>query len=90
MVMQKTKQTKNNTMIIIIKNGSEETSVNLPDGARVSDIRRQEDALEEVGAPASYTFAVDGNSVSEDTVLQSGNVVTFRPRTSEKGRVGVK
>jgi hypothetical protein len=72
-------------MIIIIKNGPEETSVNLADGSRVSDIRRHEQELEEVGAPASYTFAVDGVSVAEDHLLQSGNVVTFRPRTSEKG-----
>lgn len=72
-------------MIVIIRNGSEETSVNLDNGASVQQIRDCVEELEEVGAPSSYTFAVNGVSVNEDHVLTSGAVVTFRPRTSEKG-----
>jgi hypothetical protein len=75
-------------MIVIIRNGSEETSVNLDNGAKVQEIRDCVDELEEVGAPGSYTFAVNGVAVSEDHVLTSGAVVTFRPRTSEKGAKG--
>ncbi len=72
-------------MIVIIRNGSEETSVNLDNGATVSEIREHTDALEDVGAPANYTFAVNGVAVEESHTLVSGAVVTFRPRTSEKG-----
>jgi|TARA_R110002167_G_scaffold66667_4_gene188670 molybdopterin converting factor small subunit len=72
-------------MVIVIKNGGEEAAVNVPNGASVGSIRDQHDELEEVGAPSSYTFAVNGTSAGDSTALKSGDVVTFRPKTSEKG-----
>ena len=75
-------------MIVVIKNGPEETSVTLRDGSNVGSVREQHEALEEVGAPASYTFAVNGNAAPESQILRSGDVVSFRPRTSEKGKQG--
>ena len=72
-------------MIVIIRNGSEETSVQLENGATVQQIRDCVEELEEIGAPSSYTFAVNGQAVEDNHVLASGAVVTFRPRTSEKG-----
>ena len=72
-------------MIIVIKNGSEETSVNMPNNATAGSVRDAHDELEEVGAPSSFTIAVNGQGVNDSHQLKSGDVITFRPKTSEKG-----
>ena len=72
-------------MRITLSNGGEETVVNVPLASQVGAVREQYDALEDIGAPSSYTFAVNGAGVDDSHVLREGDIVTFRPRSGEKG-----
>jgi len=72
-------------MIIVLKNGDEETSANVDPSAEAGSVRELSEQLEEVGAPSNYDIAVNGVKVSDSHNLSSGDVVSFRPRTSEKG-----
>ena len=65
-------------------NGESET-VRLQEGAEVAEIRSNTELLEDLGAPTAYTFAVNGQGVSDDFIPQDGDVVTLRPLTSVKG-----
>ena len=60
-------------------------TVNVPLASQVGVVREQSSALEDIGAPSSYTFAVNGAGVDDDHILREGDIVTFRPRSGEKG-----
>lgn len=78
---------RTNTVNIQLSNGGETTPVSVPFASQVGVIREasHQDARENIGAPSSYTFAVNGAAVDDDHVLREGDTVTFRPKTSEKG-----
>lgn len=77
-------------MNIQISNGGETANINIPFASQVGVIREtaHQDARENIGAPSSYTFAVNGAGVDDDHILREGDVVTFRPKSAEKGWVG--
>lgn len=72
-------------MTIVLKNAGEEISVSVPLASQVGVVREQELALEDIGAPSSYTLAVNGQGVDDNHILREGDVVTFRPKSAEKG-----
>lgn len=75
-------------MNIQISNGGEATPLSVPFASQVGVVREAsyQDARENIGAPSSYTLAVNGAGVDDDHLLREGDVVTFRPKNSEKGR----
>lgn len=72
-------------MIINISNGGQSIAVELPHGTEVGHIRTLEDYLSEIGAPSSYTLAVDGRGAEDNQILEHGATVTFRPVSASKG-----
>ena len=62
-----------------------ERVVDVPLGSTAGTVRRLSDDLEEVGAPSSYTLSVNGQQVTDDSVLTPGARVAFRPETGSKG-----
>ena len=72
-------------MTIVLKNAGEEISVSVPLASQVGVVREQELALEDIGAPSSYTLAVNGQGVDDNPILREVYVVTFRPKSAEKG-----
>jgi hypothetical protein len=74
-------------MNCIIENGGETANVSVPFASQVGVIREaaHQDARENIGAPSSYTLAVNGAGVDDNHILREGDVVTFRPKSAEKG-----
>ena len=77
-------------MNINISNHGESVPVNVPFASQVGVLRESaySDSLENIGAPSSYTFAVNGAGVDDNHVLREGDTVTFRPVTGAKGLLG--
>ena len=69
--------------------GDERASVDVPNFSEVGLLRETtyREAREEIGAPGSYTFAINGSAVEDNHKLQNGDVVSFRPRTGDKGTI---
>lgn len=74
-----------NKVIIKIVNGGSTARVEVQNGTEVGHIRSLRDDLEDVGAPSSYTFAINGQGVEDSKILQHDDTVTLRPRAGEKG-----
>jgi hypothetical protein len=73
-------------MDITLENGGEQVFVrNLPYGTEAGHIRTLQSELEDIGAPSSFTLAVDGRGVEDNTPLTGGCTVTFRPKDGGKG-----
>ena len=72
-------------MDITLSNGGESVSVFLPHGTEAGHIRTLTDEMEEIGAPSSFTLAVDGRGVEDSAILTNGCTVTFRPKEGNKG-----
>lgn len=73
-------------MDITLSNGGEQTVVrNLPHGTEAGHIRTLTSQLEDIGAPSSFTLAIDGRGVEDGTALTHGCTVTFRPKDGGKG-----
>jgi hypothetical protein len=79
-----------NTVNITISNGGESTPVTVPFASQVGVIREaaHQDARENIGAPSSFTLAVNGAGVDDNHILREGDTVTFRPKSAEKGQEG--
>lgn len=75
-------------MDITLDNGGIQTTVSLPHGTEVGHIRTLRDQLEDIGAPSSFTLAIDGRGVEDSAVLANGCTVTFRPLEGGKGAQG--
>ena len=71
-------------MEIILVNGVQ-LPVQVREGTEVGHLRTLRRELEEVGAPSTFTFAVNGVGVEDNAVLEDGAQVTFRPVTGTKG-----
>jgi len=72
-------------MIVTLSNGGATVSVDLPHGTEAGHIRSMQDELDDIGAPSSFTLAVDGQGVDDSAPLSHGATVTFRPRGGDKG-----
>lgn len=72
-------------MTVTLNNGGQTIQVELPHGTEVGHIRTLQDDLAEIGAPSSFTFAVDGRGVEDNEILRDRSVVTFRPVSASKG-----
>ena len=72
-------------MDIQLQNNGVFIPVTVPDGADAGHIRTLRDPLQRIGVPSSYTLAVNNVGVDDNTVLQPGDVVTFRPKDGDKG-----
>lgn len=71
-------------MEIILQNGVQ-LPVQVREGTEVGHIRTLRRELEEIGAPSTFTFAVNGVGSEDNVALTEGAVVTFRPVTGTKG-----
>ncbi len=72
-------------MQITLSNGGATTTLEVPPGTEVGHIRTFSDELEDIGAPSSFTLAVDGVGVEDSTTLRAGQTVTLRPLQGSKG-----
>lgn len=74
-------------MNIRLANGGETTTTDVPYGSEVGVLMESKyrEALEDIGAPSSYTFAVNGKAVEHTYQLKEGDEVTFRPKNGDKG-----
>ncbi len=72
-------------MDITLSNGGASVTKSVPPGTEVGHIRTFTDELEDIGAPSSFTLAVDGVGVDDNTVLRAGQTVTLRPLAGSKG-----
>lgn len=54
-------------------------------GTEVGFARERESELEEIGAPSSYSLAVNGVGVADSHVVKEGDRITFRPVQNDKG-----
>jgi hypothetical protein len=70
---------------ITLVNDGLEHQVDVPLGSNAGMVRRLHDALEEIGAPSSYTLSVNGESATDETILTPGARVGFRPTSASKG-----
>jgi hypothetical protein len=71
-------------MTINITNGMS-IEIQVQDGSDVGSIRAMRQKLEEIGAPESFSFAVNGVGVEDSYILQEGDNVSMRPKSGEKG-----
>ena len=72
-------------MDITLRNGGSETVVELPHATEAGHIRTLREELDEIGVSGSYSLAVNGVGVEDNTRLENGSVVTFRPIQGTKG-----
>lgn len=72
-------------MIVKLSNGGQTRSIEVAPGTEVGHVRSFEEELEDIGAPGTYTLAIDGQGVDDNVSLQSGCTVTFRPVQGNKG-----
>jgi hypothetical protein len=72
-------------MQITLVNAGEERTVEIPLGSRAGAIRQLHDDLEEIGAPSTYTFSINGEGVTDDEVLTPNCRVALRPEEAKKG-----
>lgn len=72
-------------MEVILVNGGLTLPIQLPAETQVGHIRTLRRELEEIGAPSSFSFAVNTIGVEDDAALTEGAQVTFRPKSGEKG-----
>jgi molybdopterin converting factor small subunit len=72
-------------MNVTLKNGSQTLDITLPDNSDVGAIRAMRDELEELGVSGAYTFAINARGVEDAHALTDGDVISFRPKTGEKG-----
>lgn len=72
-------------MQITLANGGQESRIEVPPGTEVGHVRTLIEDLQDIGAPSSYTLAINGAGVEDSAPLQPGSVVTFRPLAGNKG-----
>ena len=70
---------------ITLSNNGLDLPTSVPAGADLGHVRTITQALEAIGAPSSYDFAVNAVGQAETYILQEGDKVTFRPKSGEKG-----
>lgn len=73
---------------ITLSNGALQLPVTVPAGRDAGHIRTLRRELEEIGAPSSYTLAVNGVGVEDSHMLAEGEVISFRPQAGTKGTEG--
>ena len=73
-------------MNIILSNGLQKPVI-VSENTEVGHIRTLTADLQELGVPSAYSFAINAVGVEDNHVLSEGDVVTFRPKTGEKGHV---
>ena len=71
-------------MDITLTNGVQ-LALTVREGTEVGHIRTLRRDLEEIGAPSTFTFAVNGVGVEDSHVLADGDNVSFRPISGTKG-----
>ncbi len=71
--------------MVILQNGDQTLNVDVPHGVDAGHIRTLREELDEIGAPSSFTIAVNGVGVEDSSLLPPGAVVTLRPKAGEKG-----
>lgn len=71
-------------MEIILSNGVQ-LPIQVRDGAEAGHIRTLRRELEEIGAPSTFSIAVNGIGVEDNAALEEGAVVSFRPISGTKG-----
>jgi hypothetical protein len=71
-------------MQINIVNGVQ-MPLTVQENTEVGHIRSLHRELEEIGAPSTFTFAVNGVGVEDNHILAEGDNVSFRPITGTKG-----
>jgi len=72
-------------MIIVISNAGQNENIEVPLGSEIGHVRSLQHILEDIGAPSSYTFAVNGVGTEDSYRLQPNDIVTFRPVSANKG-----
>lgn len=68
-----------------LTNGDSSVTVDLPHGTEVGHIRTLRDDLDDIGAPSSFSLAVNGTGVEDNFILPPNATVTFRPIVGTKG-----
>lgn len=72
-------------MIIKLTNGGESIDVEVPLGSDAGVVRTLTAEREEIGAPSSYTLAMNGRGIQDSEPLTPGCVITFRQVEGGKG-----
>ncbi len=72
-------------MEIILTSGAVQLPVTVREGVDVGHLRTLRRELEEIGAPSTFTFAVNGVGVEDSAPLTEGALVSFRPINGTKG-----
>lgn len=72
-------------MIVTLSNAGLRHQIDVPNGSTLGYIRSRTHDLEEVGAPSSYNFTVNGSQQDDGYRLITGDTVGFRPITGSKG-----
>ena len=72
-------------MDITVTCGGITQPLEFPAGAQIGELRAPRGFLDDMGAPETFKFAVNGIQVEDDHVPAEGDVVTLRPISGEKG-----
>ena len=70
---------------VALEHGGIQVTVEVPQGTDLGHIRTLRFELDEIGAPSSYTLGVNGTGQDDNTVLEAGDIVSFRPVSGNKG-----
>ena len=72
-------------MIVHLSNGGIRHNIDIPSGSTLEYVRVMRDDLDEVGAPSSYNFTINGTQKDDGYRLITGDTIGFRPITGSKG-----
>ena len=70
---------------IVLSHNGVSVAATVPQGTDAGHIRTLNSQLTELGAPSSYTFGINGMGQDDNTRLNDGDVITFRPVQGNKG-----
>lgn len=77
-------ETNNAPITVTLINGAQ-LPVTLPAGTEAGHLRTLRRELSEIGAPSTFTLAINGVGVEDSAVLTDGAQVSFRPTAGNKG-----
>jgi hypothetical protein len=70
---------------VFLLQGGIEHRVSVPQGTDLGHIRTLNNDLDSIGAPSSYSLAINGAGQDDNKVLEQGDKISFRPISSSKG-----
>jgi hypothetical protein len=73
------------SVVVVLEHGGSQIEISVPTGTDLGHIRTLGTSLDEIGAPESYTLGVNGTGQDDTTVLQDGDLISFRPVSGNKG-----